>query len=152
MIKMSSILSKITAIIVALSGLYACTPDENEKLIVTRQDSTSYGLGVAFAQKIPQNLQENNIESVDFEYFLQGIVDYFDTNANVKLSDAEIQKIVNTVIGRQIEEKHEQYVKENEVNIEKDETFLEKNKTNRDVVELKDGLQYKIIDMGWGKL
>ncbi|MBR4689469.1 MAG: FKBP-type peptidyl-prolyl cis-trans isomerase [Bacteroidales bacterium] len=150
--KMSSILSKITAIIVALSGLYACTPDENEKLIVTRQDSTSYGLGVAFAQKIPQNLQENNIESVDFEYFLQGIVDYFDTNANVKLSDAEIQKIVNTVIGRQIEEKHEQYVKENEVNIEKGETFLEKNKTNRDVVELKDGLQYKIIDMGWGKL
>lgn len=147
-----SIVSKTLVAIGAISGLYACTPDENEKLIVTRQDSTSYGLGVAFAQKIPQNLKDNNIESVDFEYFLQGIVDYFDKNTTVKLTDDEVNKIVGAIIGKQVAEKQEQFVKANEVNIEKGETFLDKNKTNKDVVVLKDGLQYKIIDMGWGKM
>lgn len=143
--------------IIALAALFpmlfsACTPDENEKLIVTRQDSTSYGLGVAFAQKIPQNLKDNNIENVDFDYFLQGIIDYFDKDSDMKLTDAEVEKIVNVVIGRQIEQKQEQYVKANEPNAEKGKTFLEKNKENSNVVELKDGLQYRILDLGWGKL
>lgn len=130
----------------------ACAPDENEKLIVTRQDSTSYGLGVAFAQKIPQNLKDNNIENVDFDYFLQGIIDYFDKDAGVKLTDEEVDKILNVVIGKQIEQKQEQFVKENEPNIEKGNNFLDKNKQNADVVEIKPGLQYKILDLGWGKL
>lgn len=130
----------------------SCSPDENEKMIVTRQDSTSYSLGVAFAKKIPQNLKDNNIESVDFDYFLQGIVDYFDKEADVKLTDEEIEKITNAVFGKQIKEKQEEFVKANEPNIEVGQTFLEKNKGNRDVVEIKDGLQYKIMDMGWGKL
>lgn len=141
-----------TIIAIILIAISACTPDENEKMIVTRQDSTSYGLGVAFAQKIPQNIKDNNIESVDFEYFLQGIVDYFDKETTVKLTDDEVDKILKTVIGKQVQEKQEQYVKANEPNIEAGQTFMQNNKKGKDVVEIKDGLQYKIIDKGWGKL
>ncbi|MCQ2958783.1 MAG: FKBP-type peptidyl-prolyl cis-trans isomerase [Bacteroidales bacterium] len=135
-----------------LSTLISCTPDENEKLIVTRQDSTSYGLGVAFAKKIPQNLKDNNIENIDFEYFLQGIVDYFDKDVNVKLTDEEVNTILQKVIGKQVKEKQEKFVKNNEPNISVGQTFLEKNKQNKEVVEISNGLQYKIIDIGWGKL
>lgn len=132
--------------------LSACSPDPDEKLIVTRQDTISYGLGVAFAEKIPQNLKDNNIENIDFEYFLQGIKDYFDKESELKLTDDEVAHVVNKIIGKQIKEQQEQYVKENEGNIEKGNNFLTKNKKNRDVVEIKEGLQYKILDMGWGKL
>lgn len=130
----------------------ACTPDENEKLIVTRQDSTSYGLGVAFAQKIPQNLKDNNIESVDFDYFMQGIYDYFDSTTKVKLTDDEVTRIVNTFVSNQIKKEQQDFVTENEPNIAKGDSFLENNKTNPGVIEIKPGLQYKIIDPGWGKM
>ena len=142
----------ILVTVIAIGSLSACTPDENEKLIVTRQDSTSYSLGVTFAQKIPQNLKDNNIENVDMDYFLQGIVDYFDKEQTVKLTDQEIDNIVNTIIGKQVQEKQEKFVEDNKPNIEKGKTFLEKNKENSNVIELKDGLQYRILDMGWGKL
>ncbi|MBO7055340.1 MAG: FKBP-type peptidyl-prolyl cis-trans isomerase [Bacteroidales bacterium] len=142
----------LIATLIALVSFSACSHDEKEKLIVTRQDSTSYSLGVTFAKRIPQNLKDNNIETVDFEYFLQGIVDYFDKETSVKLTDQEIDRIVNTIIGKQVQEKQEKFVEQNKPNIEKGKTFLEKNKENSNVIELKDGLQYRILDMGWGKM
>lgn len=130
----------------------SCTPDENEKLIVTRQDSTSYSLGVSFAEKIPQNLKDNNIENVEFDYFIQGIVDYFDSTQNLKLTKEEITTLTAAVFNQQRENEQKQYVAENEVNIAKGDAFLERNKKNPDVIEIRDGLQYQIVDMGWGKM
>ncbi|MCQ2608241.1 MAG: FKBP-type peptidyl-prolyl cis-trans isomerase [Bacteroidales bacterium] len=137
---------------ICVATLCSCTPDENEKLIVTRKDSTSYSLGVAFAKKIPQNLQDNKIESVDFDYFIQGINDYFDSTTKVKLSEEDINRIVSAIFKKQINDELETYVKENEPNIEKGETYLTTNKKSNDIIEIKPGLQYKIVDLGWGRL
>ncbi len=116
-------------------------------------DSISYGLGVAFAQKIPQNLQDNKIEEVDFEYFLQGIIDYFDKDVDLKITEEESNKILRTVLEAQARQEQEEFLQANEPNIQKGETFLEKNKQQTtDVIEVKKGLQYKIVDLGWGKL
>ncbi len=135
-----------------LFAFCSCTPNENEKLIVTRKDSTSYSLGVAFAKKIPQNLTDNKIESVDFDYFIQGIYDYFDSTTKVKLSEEEIERIVSAVFQKQFKEEQQAFIQENEPNIAKGDTYLSTNKKNSDIVEIKPGLQYKIVDLGWGKL
>lgn len=130
----------------------ACSPDKDETLVVTRQDSTSYGLGVAFAKKIPQNLKDNNIESVDFKYFMQGIIDYFESNDNLQLTEEEISRILNEKMNKQLEENQKQYEQENLPNKKVGDAFLNQNKKDRTVIELKNGLQYKVIDQGWGKL
>ncbi len=137
---------------ISIATVCSCTPDENEKLIVTRNDSTSYSLGVAFAKKIPQNLKDNKIESVDIEYFIQGINDYFDSSTKVKLPEEDINRIVSAVFGKQFKEEQAAYVKENEPNIEKGDSYLSANKKNNNIVEIKPGLQYRIVDLGWGKL
>ena len=54
----------LIATLIALVSFSACSHDEKEKLIVTRQDSTSYSLGVTFAKKIPQNLKDNNFNAI----------------------------------------------------------------------------------------
>ena len=129
-----------------------CSPEKDETLVVTRKDSTSYGLGVAFAKKIPQNLKENNIETVDFKYFMQGVMDYFDSSATLQLTEEEITRIINREINKQRETNQKNYEQENFPNKKNGDAFLNENKKDRTVIELKNGLQYKIIEPGWGKL
>ncbi len=139
----------ITTLILTIT---ACSPDKDETLVVTRHDSTSYGLGVAFAKKIPQNLKDNNIESVDFKYFMQGIIDYFDSSGNLQMTEEEITRVLNEEMNKQMVENQKQYEQDNFPNKKAGEAFLNENKKDRTIIELKNGLQYKIIDPGWGKL
>lgn len=130
----------------------SCTSDSKDIVIATKTDSISYSLGVAFGKKIPQNIQDNKIEGIEYAYFVQGIVDCLDSSKNLQLSEDEIERITTEIIQRKKDDRREKFLAENEKNETIGNEFLEKNKTSKDVIEIKPGLQYKILDMGWGRM
>lgn len=145
-------LQQLLTILCASFVLVSCSSKEENIVIATKTDSISYSLGVAFAKKIPQNIKDNQIEGVEYAYFAQGIADYLDSSKNIQLSEEEIENITTTIIQQKREERRKQFLEENKKNEAIGNEFLEKNKTNKNVIEILPGLQYKIIDMGWGRL
>lgn len=130
----------------------SCSSNDKDFVIATKTDSISYSLGVVFGKKIPQNIKDNKIEGIEYSYFVQGIVDYMDSSRNLELSEDEIENITTEIIQRKKEDRQEKFLAENKNNEAIGNEYLEKNKNKQDVIEIKPGLQYKVIDMGWGRM
>ena len=69
-----------------------------------------------------------------------------------QMTEEEITRVLNEEMNKQMAENQKQYEQENFPNKKAGEAFLNENKKDRTIIELKNGLQYKIIDPGWGKL
>lgn len=131
--------------------LFSCKQEVSQSVITTYHDSVSYSLGMIYAQKLPENLQENHIDSLSYDFFLQGMCDFFDTNTTNHISDVEIKDITNSYIQQLHLKREELHIESYKINIEKGEQFLQENKENYGVVEVEQGLQYKTIYAGWGQ-
>ena len=108
--------------------------------IETDLEKLSYSMGIFLGQSV--NRQEME---VDIPAFMQAVEDVLN-NSEKKLTDDEMQKIINTYQKKE----QEQPVTESDNNKLNGENFLADNKTKDGVVVLPSGLQYKIIKNGKG--
>ena len=132
---------KIIAFIVFTSFLLNLSPVWAETEIKTEKQKLSYAMGIYFSQSIVQQKAD-----LDIDVFTQAVNDVL-TNTDLKMTQQEIQTALSNY--------QQQLVKERNAasggNKVKGEKFLEENKKKEGVVELKSGLQYKIIKQGDGK-
>lgn len=114
------------------------TKEKSKYTLENHFDSVSYCLGA----NIAGNLRANGIENIDLVAFATGVNDIMNNKVPVVRAD----KANNLVL------LHLEKIFINQVasNIKEGDEFLAKNKTQMGVIELKSGLQYKIIKDGDG--
>ncbi len=115
-------------------------PVFGEESSMTEKQKLSYALGVFFAQSVSQQ----DID-MDVEHFLAAVADVLN-NDEPKLSVEEIQSIFTKFQQQEQEKRTRQATANNQAG----KTFLEQNRTKEGVVELDNGLQYKILRPGTG--
>jgi len=109
--------------------------------IKTDKQKLSYSMGVFFGQTVIRQEME-----IDIPAFIQAVEDVL-SNSERKLSDDEMQKIINTYQKKEQDER----VAVSGNNQADGERFLAENRNKEGVVVLPSGLQYKIIKNGGGK-
>ena len=123
--------------------IFFCTfiTSSNAVKIETDQEKLSYTMGIFFGQTVIRQEME-----IDIPAFMQAVEDVLNKNEK-KLSDEEMQKIINAY-----------QKKEQEDRIEKSDNdkvdgkkFLAENKKKEGVTVLPSGLQYKIIENSEGE-
>lgn len=107
---------------------------------MTDRQKLGYALGVFFAQ----NISQQDID-MDVEYFLAAVSDILNNN-QPKLSDEEIR----TIFLKYQRLEQETRVKQAAANKQTGKEFLDRNRTKEGVIELDNGLQYKILRPGSG--
>ena len=107
---------------------------------MTEKQKLGYALGVFFAQ----NIAQQNID-MDVEHFLAAVSDILNDNPP-KLSDEEIRA---TFLKYQALEQ-ETRARQSAANKQTGREFLDLNRAKEGVVELDNGLQYKILRPGSG--
>ena len=115
-------------------------PVFGEESDMTEKQKLSYALGVFFAQSISQQ----DID-MDVDHFLAAVADILNEN-QPKLSVEEIQSIFATFQ----QQEQEKRTRQASVNNQAGKEFLEQNRMEEGVVELDNGLQYKILRPGTG--
>ncbi len=111
-----------------------------EKKITGELNRFSYALGMSVAS----NLIKSGVKKVNPETFLQAINDTF-TGEMPKMMPEEANKILEEFM-----QKASQGEAKN--NLEEGIKFLAENKSDKSVIELPSGLQYKVIEEGDGEL
>tara|TARA_B100000953_G_scaffold283617_1_gene262727 strand:- start:1534 stop:2208 length:675 start_codon:yes stop_codon:yes gene_type:complete len=109
--------------------------------IETDQEKLSYSMGIFFGQTVIRQEME-----IDIPAFMQAVEDVLNKTEK-KLSDDEMQKIINTY---QKKEQDERAAKSGNNKVD-GKKFLTENKSKEGVIELPSGLQYKIVKNGEGK-
>ncbi|MDB6096292.1 MAG: hypothetical protein JWM09_570 [Francisellaceae bacterium] len=108
------------------------------------QDKLSYTLGINIGEQF-----RNQIITVNTALFTKGLEDGLN-NHPPQLSPKEIQEVMTKFQSEQLVKNQQQSQKLGEKNLNEGKTFLEKNKTQADVISLPSGLQYKIMKAGTG--
>ena len=103
--------------------------------IETDLEKLSYSMGIFFGQSVSRQEME-----IDIPAFMQAVEDILN-NAEIKLTDDEMKKILNVY---QKKERKEEITKSTNSKVD-GEKFLAENKNNDGVIVLASGLQYKII-------
>ena len=109
--------------------------------IETDQEKLSYSMGIFFGQTVIRQEME-----IDVPAFMQAVEDVLNKNEK-KLSDEEMQKIINTY---QKKEQEDRIAKSDKDNAD-GKKFLAENKKKEGVTVLPSGLQYKIIKNSEGE-
>ena len=115
-------------------------PAWGEEAGMTEKQKLSYALGLYFAQGISQQAID-----MDVEYFLAAVSDKLNDN-QPKLSDEEIR----TIFLRYQRLEQETRARRAADNKQTGKEFLDRNRTKEGVIELENGLQYKILRPGTG--
>ena len=113
----------------------------NAVKIETDQEKLSYTMGIFFGQTVIRQEME-----IDIPAFMQAVEDVLNKNEK-KLSDEEMQKIINTY---QKKEQEDRVAKSDNDKVD-GEKFLAGNKKKEGVTVLPSGLQYKIIENSEGE-
>lgn len=107
-----------------------------------KKDTIDYSLGVV----IGVQMKKYGITDIDYVILTTAIKDVLDNNYdNLPIHPHVAKQIVSAYVKQTSDIK---LVNENENN----KTFLEKNKTNDEVILLESGLQYKILNEGTGNI
>ena len=138
---------RLIAVIALLCfGVSACQQGEIKKSdLKTQKDSVSYAIGI----DVGKSLKKSSIE-VEPAILLQGIKDAIDRDSLYLLTDEEMRKTMMDLQSAMMRKKQEQMKVEGEQNKKEGEEFLEKNKKEKGVITLPDGLQYKVLNSGNG--
>ena len=123
--------------------IFFCTfiTSANAVKIETDQEKLSYSMGIFFGQTVIRQEME-----IDVPAFMQAVEDVLNKNEK-KLSDEEMQKIINTYQKKEQEDRIEKSDKDKEDG----KKFLAENKKKEGVTVLPSGLQYKIIENSEGE-
>jgi FKBP-type peptidyl-prolyl cis-trans isomerase FklB len=137
----------IAAIALMCFGVSACQQGEIKKSdLKTQKDSVSYAIGI----DVGKSLKKSEIE-VEPTVLLQGIKDAIEKDSLYLLTDAEMHKTMMDLQSAMMQKKREQMKVEGDKNKKEGEEFLEKNKQEKGVITLPDGLQYKVLNSGNGQ-
>ncbi len=120
--------------------IFMLNPVRSEETDMTHKQKLSYALGVFFAQSVSQQ----NID-MDVDQFLAAVSDILNNNPP-KLSIEEIQ----TIFAEFQQQEQQNRARLAAVNSESGKAFLKQNREREGVVELDNGLQYKILRPGSG--
>jgi FKBP-type peptidyl-prolyl cis-trans isomerase len=104
-----------------------------------------------FASKVPQNLQNNHVDSVSMKFFLQGLNDYFNTEGTTAFTQEQAQEILANYIQFLQAHSASYFLEQNKHLQTEGEVFFAQNRKNPDVFELKKGLQYQVFYGGWSE-
>ena len=133
-------MKKIT--ILLMSVLF--TTIASAQTLKTEKDSASYAMGILNAQ----NLQKQNNGELSVESYALGLYQFINANNKTLIpvdSAMSIMQRYATKLKAQEEKQTQEFCLKNS-------DFLLKNKENKDVVTLENGLQYKVIEIGKGKI
>jgi len=114
-------------------------PAEDIKLD-TDDSKSSYAAGVQYMK----SLLDDNL-TLDNAAFLQGMLD-MQAGRDSRLTPAETKKALDQIIGLRILSKNAM----NEQRLAEGAAFLQENRNKAGVIELSDGLQYKVLKTGQG--
>jgi FKBP-type peptidyl-prolyl cis-trans isomerase FklB len=141
-------LTRLTCIIIASTGLYACDKgSENKKPLPleTLEQKASYSFGVDVAK----GLKKQGIK-LDINALNKGIADAYN-DSELALSDEDRLQAKTTFQAQIRETLLKEQAKIGEDNLAKGKAFLEANAKKPGVITTESGLQYKIITTGDGK-
>ena len=127
-------------LLVVIIFIFMFSPIRAEEPAMTDKQKLSYALGVFFAQSIAQQ----NID-MDADHFLAAVSDILN-NKPPKLSVEEMQ----TIFAEFQQQEQQNRSRLAAANSQAGKEFLEKNREQEGVVELDNGLQYKILRSGNG--
>lgn len=132
-------MKKIT--ILLASALF--TTIASAQTLKTDKDSASYAMGILNAQ----NIQKQNNNELSGESYALGLYDYFYANNKTLIPVDSAMSVMQGYVTKlkAAEEKGMQDL------CLKNSEYLLKNKENKDVVTLENGLQYKVIEKGKGR-
>ena len=136
------------ATIVVFTG---CHEAKQEVELNSHYDSVSYSLGMLYAHKLPENLEENLIDSISYTLFVEGMKDFFNTQEENKISDETVVLITNAFQEKLQKKADSLFIDSHTVNIELGKAFLEQNKLVPGVSEIEPGLQHQVLSRGWGR-
>ncbi len=116
---------------------------EKEVLVlVSNQDKASYSLGFEMGRGLRAQFADLN-----FHVFTHALRDAFN-DYTPRVKEEEMREILS-VIQQQMMEKQKQFLTKMAADNQKaSEEFLEQNKTQKDVIVLRSGLQYKVLNSG----
>lgn len=111
----------------------------------TQQEMLSYGIGVSVAR----NLKKQGSE-MDMDLLVRGLRDGI-AGKPLLIPEKDLRKLMNSYQSevRQRMQKDRRVAQEE--NRKREQVFLEKNKSEKDVVVLPSGLQYRILKTGAGR-
>lgn len=112
----------------------------------TEKDKISYTIGT----NIGENFKKQGID-VDAKLLLKGINDGLEGKQYL-LSDDEMKEVMMSLQKQMMAKQSAEFAKLAEKNKKESDDFLAANKTKDSVVTLPDGLQYKILREGTGKM
>ncbi len=110
-------------------------------------DKLSYALGLGIGQQLRQ-MGLKGVLAIDD--FAQSITDVLEGN-DLKVSNSEAQKIVQTYFAEQEARMNEERAKRGKAEVERGRVFLENNGKRDGVVTTKSGLQYEVLSEGSGR-
>lgn len=110
-------------------------------------DKLSYALGLGIGQQLRQ-MGLKGVLAIDD--FAQSITDVLEGN-DLKVSNSEAQKIVQTYFAEQEARMNEERAKRGKAEVERGRVFLENNGKRDGVMTTKSGLQYEVLSEGSGR-
>lgn len=144
-------LTRITCVILASSGLYACDKGGTGQSAATTNELTSleqkasYSFGVDVAQRLKtQNIQ------LDIDALNAGIRDAY-TDSELALNDEERVEVKMAFQAQLRESMMKEQAQAGEKNLAEGKAFMEENAKKPGVTTTESGLQYKIITTGDGE-
>lgn len=105
----------------------------------TLREKASYAVGISIAQ----NLKEQDLGNIDITEFSAGFSDFMNGRP-FAINSQDMQSSIQAFLD-------EERIKVHEKNKTEGESFLQKNKNRKEIVETNSGLQYEIINEGTGK-
>jgi FKBP-type peptidyl-prolyl cis-trans isomerase len=113
----------------------------------TNIDSVSYSLGYQIAA---MSLKRQGMTDINAGTFASGLKTALSEGDSSKLSDAEMQQVVQAYQMQAQQQTQQKQQQEAQANQKEGEEFLAENKNNEGVQVTESGLQYKVLEEGSG--
>jgi FKBP-type peptidyl-prolyl cis-trans isomerase len=140
---------KLALLTLILSFTVACETNSQVAKDVelnTQKDSIAYALGA----NIGLSFRMDSLD-LDVDLIIAGLRDKLVSDENSKLSDQDIQTLLQAFQRQMQEKKQKQFLEQSQSNTAKGQQFLEENKKKAGVKVTDSGLQYEVIQEGSGE-
>jgi len=145
-------MKKSLLLLAALTSLVflSCDLNADNKAVATKaaletpKGKYSYAFGTDFGKYISNTMKQVGVE-MDYNIILQAIRDQIDTTRQALMNDSEFMVAMQELM---VEVQRVRSLK----NLEAQNAFLEKHKTEDDVISTESGLQYIVLAEGGGPL
>jgi len=141
----------LLAVILLISAVYlSCDLNADNQAVATKaaletpKGKFSYAFGTDFGKYISNTMKQVGVD-MDYAIILQAIRDQIDTTRQALMNDSEFMVAMQELMA---EMQRVRSVK----NLEAQNVFLEKNKSEDDVVSTASGLQYRVLAEGTGQV